>query len=687
MGTKKIEWNLELSGNLTDGVNTLSISDIQEKLPTVTNDRYLHTNSNTGALEWSEAGTQVVELLSSSGQLSDSDFAKVSGDDCVIFYNLKYYFKATVAYDLIYYYTSELNIDNSDIGQEYIIIRISNKYYTTMYRHIINPVFANPYLTGNETQLLGLQFGAAKLKIFPTKIKDRYLHTNSSTGELEWIKPDLNTDIFINSTNSSGTLTTEQLAKLNDDRCIFVYYSSLKEEPYIKGLALGSNAFYFYRMSPLLDNQVDIIAISTTTGEWSKYSSKKQRNMTSIEYSHLKLLRDNGQLIPGMLYRITDYNCVTTQTDTMSGNHQFDIIVLATSTNTLSEDARAIQHEGDTYFAKSNLSAWKLKYCLDNDLSRFMWASAPGFTGRWSSGNPQDYTYYRFSSKDDLTKTYPYAWINGSGTSFVYTSMQTPAVGDVAYLNPTGGNTLNIMTLNSETGKGIIYWMVDEFNNECPYDFKNIRFKELDNTSSSASYYYTFCGQNLDASIPENNTYFSCINNTIKKYITNGRQALNHIYFDEESYFGAIKYNYIGYDAHSCRFGAGMWRITVTDGKSGIRTGKSIEDCIFNGYNIHIGNNYYKCEFNSDNITVGTKVDKGAGKYEYNTIDWLNTIVFDSGTGGTCLYSTDTDASSSNVLENIHIHSGVVNKNVEIPDRNLSYTTDVYATGSTTMYV
>ena len=30
---------------------------------------------------------------------------------------------------------------------------------------------------------------------------------------------------------------------------------------------------------------------------------------------------------------------------------------------------------------------------------------------------------------------------------------------------------------DSTNGKGVIYWMKDEWNNECPYDFKNIQFK------------------------------------------------------------------------------------------------------------------------------------------------------------------------------------------------------------------
>lgn len=126
-------------------------------------------------------------------------------------------------------------------------------------------------------------------------------------------------------------------------------------------------------------------------------------HMREVTWAELKDLRDNGKLIPGQKYRITDYQCTTTQEDTQSAGHQFDIIVTADSESVLNEEARAIQHEGDTYFANSNLKAWKLWYSLDNDTSRFAWAD---------------------------------------GTN----------------------------------GKGVVYRMIDEWQNDCPYDFKNIQF-------------------------------------------------------------------------------------------------------------------------------------------------------------------------------------------------------------------
>lgn len=91
-------------------------------------------------------------------------------------------------------------------------------------------------------------------------------------------------------------------------------------------------------------------------------------------YTALKALRDGGNLVPGTLYRITDYATTTTDPETQSAGHVFDIIVSALGERTLSEEARAIQHDGDTYFADSNLAAWKLWYCLDNDVERFAWA-------------------------------------------------------------------------------------------------------------------------------------------------------------------------------------------------------------------------------------------------------------------------------------------------------------------------
>jgi hypothetical protein len=74
-------------------------------------------------------------------------------------------------------------------------------------------------------------------------------------------------------------------------------------------------------------------------------------------------------------------------------------------------------------------------------------------------------------------------------------------------------------------GKGVIYYMKDEFGNEAPYDFKNIKFNCIENYPFE--YAYTFSdvnGNDLSLSVASHE-------NTIKPYVSNGKQILNHTIF------------------------------------------------------------------------------------------------------------------------------------------------------------
>lgn len=163
-------------------------------------------------------------------------------------------------------------------------------------------------------------------------------------------------------------------------------------------------------------------------------------------YANLKALRDAGNLVPGTAYRITDYVTIINgkydlQTIGASGylhyavsaGHPFDIIVLAVGESELSEVARAAHHDGDTYFTNAAVDAWEVKYCLDNDTSRFMWADATN-------------------------------------------------------------------------GKGVIFGLKDEFNNECGYDFKNLMFPRyaLKLADATADYTPVDTGLAYDASTQPN---------------------------------------------------------------------------------------------------------------------------------------------------------------------------------------
>ena len=100
------------------------------------------------------------------------------------------------------------------------------------------------------------------------------------------------------------------------------------------------------------------------------------RSTINIDYASLLELIEENRLVPGQKYRIIDYVTTTSQEDTQSAGHQFDIIVTADNENTLNEIARACLHGGDTYFsdAGANLEAWQIWYCIDNDVDRFEWA-------------------------------------------------------------------------------------------------------------------------------------------------------------------------------------------------------------------------------------------------------------------------------------------------------------------------
>lgn len=302
--------------------------------------------------------------------------------------------------------------------------------------------------------------------------------------------------------------------------------------------------------------------------------------MVNITYSELLLLTRNNNLIPGRQYRITDF--VTTCNDagsvdgitTRSAGNPFDIIVIADSTDTLNENARALIHDGDTYFAGSNLAAWQLKYSIDNDTSRFAWAVP-----------------------------------------------------------------------ESEGGKGVIYYMKDEFNNECFYDFKNIQYLREN------VYYYTFSipliniytyitDKTFDWSITlEGSSRLKCVNNTISSYreTATDKLILNNIIFSIDAIFEDM----LAYSTFICF------------------NNNIEEDCrsmyLPNPTNTHIGKNCYGIEiydsFHNSNIGFNCYNIKNVYSIEYSTIGDNCHVLFEN--FGRCEYITvGNDCSGIKTIDN-----------------------------------
>lgn len=264
-------------------------------------------------------------------------------------------------------------------------------------------------------------------------------------------------------------------------------------------------------------------------------------NIIKVTYSELKSLRDNSQLLPGVFYRITDYVTTTSQGNTASAGHQFDIIVQALNENTLSENAKACLSNNDEYFSGYNakLEAWELKYCLDNDTERFDWVSnMPRLTNVEiiyaeiiDESNFDE--VYEPAIESYMLSTYDYKEDDQGNTRLVIyktdlegehrsvdlkDSFYYEGIADIdgvsydKWRKIEGGDDDQAFTFDSDgkyyiytniivennaikneyilntNGTGVIYYMKDEFNNECPYDFKNIMFYY----DHDDIYYYTF---------------------------------------------------------------------------------------------------------------------------------------------------------------------------------------------------
>lgn len=185
------------------------------------------------------------------------------------------------------------------------------------------------------------------------------------------------------------------------------------------------------------------INFSSDTGNSVCDSVSLPKMFVCKTWAQLISLRNAHKLIPGQMYRITDYiTTVANDPEAQSAGHPFDIVVMALSADSLSEHALAMHSARDTdgYFGDAKLEAWKIWYCLDNDTTRFQWA-------------------------------------------------------------------------DTTNGKGVIYRLIDEWHNDCPYDFKNIQFKRYKIINGSqehlASLFGSYLGlkDGMNRLVSDNNDY------------------------------------------------------------------------------------------------------------------------------------------------------------------------------------
>lgn len=231
--------------------------------------------------------------------------------------------------------------------------------------------------------------------------------------------------------------------------------------------------------------------------------------MIEVTWEELVALRDAANLTAGQMYRITDYETMTSKEGSQAAGHPFDIIVTALDNKTLDEKASAIWSARDTegYFANSNLPAWDVRYCLDNDKNRFDWAVVKGKTLKVDC---QTMDFEDLAVTMDGTFEYEgvsyFKWstVVTSIEIWILTTSESPSEGEEvlvylpSYSMSFKGVVSSLEELTTE-GKGVIYYMGDESGNDAPYDFKNILFLRkvtsegvVDEETGEDTWVYTF---------------------------------------------------------------------------------------------------------------------------------------------------------------------------------------------------
>lgn len=199
--------------------------------------------------------------------------------------------------------------------------------------------------------------------------------------------------------------------------------------------------------------------------------------LSGTTYAELKAARDAGQLVPGMWYRITDYEC-TTNGDMSSSveSHPFDIIAMADTVSSLNEQCKACRREGSSEYEGDDLEAWTVWYDIDNDPVRFAWADG---TWYYVSDVVERYKYFRYPRLDAPGKPFPYAVVvNSTGTAYWLAAEPEQGVPVQQARSPDGPlwNTITPLGVHNATGsgKGVVYRLVDDLDNDFPFDFKQM---------------------------------------------------------------------------------------------------------------------------------------------------------------------------------------------------------------------
>ncbi len=424
-----------------------------------------------------------------------------------------------------------------------------------------------------------------------------------------------------------------------------------------------------------------------TQEQFAEFISNSLYSIENILYQDLVSLRDNSSLVPGQFYRITDYVTTTSQENTKSAGHQFDVIVLALTNDTLAERAWACHSEFDIEKYKDAFSgSWGehmlyvgiheyegKEYHLYESESQDLQMLVDFNQIKAHDNNQSDpYPYYCYPSfireyDGEFWDGWQFGPDYGEMIQFKY---DTPTYFATSRLEAwqiwysLDNDAERFAWADATNGKGVIYRMIDEHNNDCPYDFKNIMFKRED------IWKYTFSLRDVYKSL---NKWTRCCLNTIKPWFNSSvrkYQLNNNVFLDNTSLedsspndvpcvgnslaencfnntFGAnVVWNTIGAYSDNNTFGNAVKHNTTLSRFSNNTLGDEIHH---NSFGTHVKNNtlgsyIYHCQF-------------GNGCISNLLAGYSKNIIFENGVYSVRL--TAAGAGEDNYLQNYTISSGL----------------------------
>ena len=128
-------------------------------------------------------------------------------------------------------------------------------------------------------------------------------------------------------------------------------------------------------------------------------------------------------------------------------------------------------------------------------------------------------------------------------------------------------DTTKYMWADTANGKGVIYRMIDEWGNDCPYDFKNVQFKryaveDISPNGELADLAGTYIGYNSDMNglnIPDQNDFIWMYTFSLHKeneYVDYSSNCLYGPFTDDLSYFNGTKKGQCEYNTLSNTYGS-----------------------------------------------------------------------------------------------------------------------------------